>query len=110
YLLQVDDSRYPPPEAQFVGNLSRHLNFCCMLARSGRHEAIAGLMQAIQAKRFLDPPAETPYDWPWVAILCITVHDPWPEVDSFLANLMERQQGLMQLRAKDRTASPVGGE
>jgi hypothetical protein len=103
YLMKVDDSYYPPGEAQFVGNLSRHLNFCCMLARSGRHEALPGLLKAIEAKRFLDPPPETPYEWPWVAVLCVTVHDPWPEVDDFLAELVAREQPLLRTAVDGRT-------
>src|SRR5262249_16645243 len=107
YFLTVDDSRYPQGEAQFVGNLSRHLNLCCMLARSGRHEAIPGLMQAIKAKRFSDAPPETPYDWPWVAVLCIAIHDPWPEVNQFLADLVPREQPLMRTNTAEGQTRPV---
>jgi hypothetical protein len=110
YLMKVDDSYYPPAEAQFVGNLSRHLNFCCMLARSGRHEAIDGLMRAIKARRFLEPPAETPYDWPWVAALCIAVHDPWSGVDEFLAGLVEKEQPLMRAARSPQTGPQPMGE
>lgn len=102
YLMKVDDSMYPPGEAQFIGNLSRHQNLCHMLARQGRHQAIPGLMAAIAADRFLDSPRETPFVWPWVAVLSITVHDPWDEVDEFLASLIERTDGLMKSQAPRR--------
>ncbi|MBX7073910.1 MAG: hypothetical protein K1X71_12245 [Pirellulales bacterium] len=96
YFMAVDDSHYPPAEGQFVGNVSRLQNVCCMLARSGRHDAVPGLLAAIQAKRFFDPPAQAPWDWPWIAALCIAVHDPWPEVDPWLFSLVERDDPLMR--------------
>lgn len=97
YFAQVDDSSYPQGEAQFIGNLSRHQNLCAMLARHGQHQAIPGLLAAIKANRFLAPPRETPIVWPWVAALCITVHDPWDEVDEFLAGLIEKTDPLLIL-------------
>lgn len=95
YMQKVDDSYYSGLEGQMVGNVSRHHNLCCMLARSGRQQAIPGLMEAIKAKRFLDPPPENPYQWHWVAALCIAVHDPWSDVDDWLAGLVERKDPLM---------------
>ncbi len=95
YLMKVDDSAYMQGEAQFIGNLSRHQNLCCMLARNGSHQALPGLLAAIKANRFLSPVPETPYVWPWIAVLSITVHDPWPEADEFLSRLLERTDPLV---------------
>jgi hypothetical protein len=107
YLMKVDDSHYPPGEAQFIGNLSRHQNLCHMLARSGRREAVPGLLEAIKADRFLEASRETPFVWQWVAVLCIAVHDPWDDVDEFLAGLIERTDPLMKLPTPAEQAGPT---
>ena len=96
YFLKVPDSTYDEGvQSQLVGQLSRHHNFCCVLARIGTPTAVPGIVDAIEAGRFLPPRAEAPYHWPWLAALAIANRSPWPECDQWLAGLVGRTDAMV---------------
>jgi hypothetical protein len=97
YFLAVDDRRQEQA-AQTVGgvNVSHHGRICYVLAQMGTREAAPGFLQALRKQRFLPPAADgAPYDWPWIAALAIAQRDPWPEVDGWLASLIDRREPLI---------------
>lgn len=96
YFLKVPDSTYDDGvQSQLVGQLSRHHNLCCLLARIGTPAAVPGIVEAIEAGRFLPPRAEAPYHWPWLAALAIANRAPWPESDEWLAGLITRTDAMV---------------
>ena len=96
YFLKVPDSTYDEGmQNQLVGQLSRHHNLCCLLARIGTPAAVPGIVEAIEAGRFLPPRAEAPYHWPWLAALAIANRAPWPESDQWLAGLIVRTDSMV---------------
>ncbi|MGD9645018.1 MAG: hypothetical protein AB7U73_04850 [Pirellulales bacterium] len=110
YFLKVDDSLYEDGmQNQLVGQLSRHHNLCCLLARRGTATAVPGIVAAIEAGRFLPPRDEAPYHWPWMAALAIANRDPWPERDDWLAGLVSRTDVLVH-RPTGADTSPEGDE
>lgn len=107
YFMKVPDSTYEEGmQSQLVGQLSRHHNFCCMLARFGTPAAVPGIVEAIEAGRFLPPRAEAPYHWPWLAALAIANRAPWPQSDEWLAGLISRTDAMVHRPAQ----SPASAE
>lgn len=96
YFLAVDDQ--PLVDAMLpvpAGRLSLHGTLCLVLARGGTHAAVEGIMRAIEQERFLPPTIEGPCEMPWIALLAIAARDPWPEVDSWLGDLIPRTDPLV---------------
>ena len=77
------------------GRPSRHCVICALLARSGTREAIPGLLKAIDEGRFLPSVADGKCDLPTMAALAIAARDPWPQVDSWLADRVKRSDPLL---------------
>lgn len=114
FFLAVDDQPLAPEEQPFVnhylpgsmrlnsvmqrvgGRSSRHGVVAALLAAEGTKEAIPGLLKAIAADRILAPTAEPPRRLEWIAALAIAERDPWPEVNSWLAGLLERSVPLVE--------------
>jgi hypothetical protein len=82
------------PALQSVVRTSRHGMICMVLAMSGDHEAIPGLVEAIKNKRFLAGAKESAYALPWIAALGIANRDPWDGIDGWLADLIDRTDPL----------------
>jgi hypothetical protein len=97
YFLAIDDEPLTGAEADDEENrTSRHGAICTILAAFGTHDAIPDLTAAIAKNRFL-PPAATPgYRVAWWAALSIAQRDPWPDVDSWLAKLLARNDVLVE--------------
>jgi hypothetical protein len=71
----------------------------------GTRDVAPRLLEALHKQRFLPPQVEAPYDWPWIAPLCIAQRDPWPETDAWLAGLLDRREKLIiGLQADEETA------
>ena len=78
-----------------AGRPSRHCVICALLARSGTREVIPGLLKAIDEGRFLPSVADSKYNFPAMAALAIAARDPWPQVDSWLADRVKRSDPLL---------------
>ena len=101
---RVDSAVYPYPDRattasshfHVAGQASHHATICALLAARGTREAIPGLLNAIQKGRFPPTKPQSPLKFPWVAALAIAVRDPWPEVDTWLAKLVQRPELLVE--------------
>jgi len=97
----VADQPTPPEGDEQTGSQSRpsrHATLCVFLATEGTREAAAGLLEAIEAGRFLPPSPDEPYQLAWLAALAIAKRDPWPEVDGWLSSLLGRTEALVDAR------------
>ena len=97
----VADQPTPPEGDERTGwqsRPSRHATLCVFLATEGTREAAGGLLEAIDAGRFLPPSTEEPYRLAWLAALAIAARDPWPEVDAWLSGLLGRTEALVEGR------------
>jgi hypothetical protein len=110
YLAQIDDDLDFPAELMQVGQgqASRHGNLAIVLAATGTHEAIDGLVSAVRAKRFLPATPEAPLELGWVAALAIAARDTWPGVDEWLAGLLDEQQPLWMGEEAGELAATAG--
>ncbi len=75
---------------------SRHGMLASRLVMLGNRQAIPGLLEALDADRFLPPKADAPYRLGWLAALAIAHRDPWPETDAWLARLLDRKELLVE--------------
>jgi hypothetical protein len=92
YFNRVDDSLVLGGDAPinlFLAGASHHAMLCRILASQGTKDAIPGLLDAIAAKRFLEPTSA------WWAALSIATRDPWDDVVSWLAGLIDRTDLLI---------------
>jgi len=97
YFFAVEDGQLPPSgKRRLGGRPSRFGMLCGELAVRGTHEAVPGLMRAIDRGRFLPPTSMAPYRMHWLAALAITLRDPWPEVDDWLTEIVERDVVLVE--------------
>jgi hypothetical protein len=103
YFHAVDDALLPLPQPLTAwindragGRPSRFGMICAQLAVDGTKEAIPGLLKAIEKDRFLPPSEIAPYRLEWLAALSVAGRDPWPEVDTWLAGLIGRDDLLVE--------------
>ena len=75
---------------------SRHGMLASRLVMLGNRQAIPGLLEALDAGRFLPPRADAPYRLGWLAALAIAHRDPWPETDAWLAGLADHKELLVE--------------
>jgi hypothetical protein len=68
---------------------------CQVMTRMGTHEAVPALEQLARSGRLGEPTFECPYRIAWIAALAIAQRDPWPEVDAWLAKLIDEEKPLM---------------
>jgi hypothetical protein len=74
---------------------SRFGAICGQLALNGTREAAPGLVEAIRQNKFNSPTPLGPYRLEWLAAFSIAHRDPWPDVDSWLAENTEDQRTLL---------------
>jgi len=99
YFLLVDDSGMSQSGVRRLGGRpSRFGMICARLAVDGGKDAMPGLAEAIAKNRFLPPTLLAPYRLEWLAALAIAARDPWPEVDAWLANCIDRRELLMEVK------------
>ncbi len=95
YFQVVEDRHDIPEPGELAEAVTSHHGFlCAILAERGTQAAVPGILRAIEAKRLLEPNESAPYAMGWIALLAIAQRDPWPEVDSWLAESVTRQDLL----------------
>ncbi|HVX14719.1 MAG TPA: hypothetical protein VHC22_26255 [Pirellulales bacterium] len=96
YLVTMGD---PTPRdrqrEESAGRGSPHASLCNLLVEIGTHEAVPGILAAIQAGKLPKPSAQSPADWPWAAVLAILATDPGPDADQILGGLLGRTNPLV---------------
>jgi len=103
YFLQVEDEQFSDSDTGGYSSFrrgSRHGAVCERLAMEGTKEAMPRLIEAIDTGRFLPPTSRAPYHMQWIAALAIANRSPWPEVDDWLASLIERTDNLIEGRGQ----------
>jgi hypothetical protein len=68
---------------------------CSVLCRIGTHEAVPALEKLARSEGFQKPTHENPFHIAWIAALTIAQRDPWPELDAWLASLIDETQPLV---------------
>jgi hypothetical protein len=81
-------------EPRAVGWPSRQGVFCLWLADHGSHNAIPGLIEALDRGQIYKPDKERPLNLPWLAALTIARGDPWAGEDDWLAKQIARDDEL----------------
>jgi len=84
------------PVLRGIGRPSRHGMLCALLAVEGTKEAVPGLLEAIDKRRFLPPGETAPFKLHWLAALAIARRDPWPDTDHWLARLVDHTEPLVE--------------
>jgi hypothetical protein len=89
---------------------SRFGAICAQLAVDGTREAAPGLLEAIREGKFMSPTPLDPYRLQWLAAFSIASRDPWPNVDSWLAENIENQETVIidQSEAAEIGATAAG--
>lgn len=100
YLATVDDRRVviqttvgtTPPDNAVISRdgPSIHGLLCSWLASKGTQDAVPGLLDAIEKNRMLPPTETSPCRFDLFAALAIAQRDPWPNVDRWLADVIDR--------------------
>jgi hypothetical protein len=67
---------------------------CAVLSRVGTREAVAALERLARSGQLGKPSYENRLEVAWVAALAIAQRDPWPEVDEWLARLVDERLPL----------------
>jgi hypothetical protein len=95
YMLKAPDREMPEAQSRYPSAaITLYGRLCEILATDGTREAAPGLRKAIHEGRFLPVEAPTPRGLPWMAVLAIARRDPWPQVESTLAELLDRTELL----------------
>lgn len=94
YLSTINDERYEDGSPTSFGNGSLHGWFAYQMTNVGTPEAGRGLAAAIDKGRFLEPTAVKPYRVEWAAVLDLARMAPWPDVDRWLADHLDRKEAL----------------
>ena len=94
--LVEEEPNAPGPVRNRSGVRSSRLGMiAAQLALDGTKEAVPGLLDAIQRKRFLPPTSMGPYQLPWLAALSIARRDPWQGVDAWLSQTAGNREALV---------------
>jgi len=85
----------PPGSGKPFDYLGQQRAFFQILYARGTHEAVPGLLKAIENKRFAAANAEHPQNLPWITALAIARRETRTEIDSLLASFVERTDRLL---------------
>jgi hypothetical protein len=71
-----------------------HAGICAVVSRIGTREAVPALERLARSGALGKPTFESRLDVAWVAALAIAQRDPWPQVDDWLARLIDERLPL----------------
>jgi hypothetical protein len=89
YFELVPDRKLPTTGADPAGQLTMHTMICSVLCAVGTHEAVPALEKLARSGQLGKPSFENPFDIAWIAALASAARDPWPEIDAWLAGLID---------------------
>jgi hypothetical protein len=95
YFQAVPDERLFTTSSELAGQLTVHGGICFMLSRIGTHEAVPALEQTARSGELGRPTYESPFQMAWIAALAIAQRDSWPEIDAWLARLIDSTELLV---------------
>jgi hypothetical protein len=94
YFQMVPNQRLLSSTTELQHQLTVHAGICYALTRVGTREAVPALEQLARSGRLGKPSFENPYQMAWIAALAIAQRDPWPQVDQWLASLVDQDTPL----------------
>ncbi len=106
YFQKVPDQPMAASSGGLTGQATLHTVIAAVLVMVGTHEAVPALERLARSEATPKPDHDNPFDIAWIAALAIAQRDPWPEVDDWLASLIDEKQPLV-LNAE--TVPELGG-
>jgi hypothetical protein len=76
------------------GETTVHAGVCAVISRIGTSEAVPALERLARSGALGKPNFESRLDVAWIAALAIAQRDPWPELDDWLARLIDERAPL----------------
>ncbi len=95
YFKAVPDHRLLALTSDLAGQLTIDGGICYMLTQMGTHEAVPALEQLARSGQLGKPSFDGPFRIAWIAALAIAQRDPWPQVDQWLATLIDDNTPLV---------------
>ncbi len=95
YFQAVPDKPITPTGGELGGRFTLHSAVCAVLARVGTNAAIPAIEKLARSDQMDEPNHENPFHIAWIAALSIAKRDPWPEVDSWLAGLIDEREPMI---------------
>ncbi len=94
YFSAVPDANLVSTPSGLNGLTSVHGGVCLMMSRFGTREAVPAIEKLARSGALGKPKYPNRVDVAWVALLAIANRDPWPEVDEWLAGLLDEKLPL----------------
>ena len=89
YLDTMPNARLLATAAELNEQSTVHAGICYVMTRMGTREALPAVERVARSGRLGKPRFESPIQMAWIAALSIAQRDPWPEVDQWLAALLD---------------------
>jgi hypothetical protein len=94
YFSAVPDANLASTPNGLGGLNSVHGGICLMMSRIGTQEAVPAIEKIARSGALGKPKYPNRIDVAWVALLAIANRDPWPEIDPWLAGLIDEKLPL----------------
>lgn len=91
YFTAVPDANLVSTPNGLNGLNSVHGGICLMLSRFGTQEAVPAIEKLARSGALGKPKYPNRVDVAWVALLAIANRDPWPDIDPWLAGLIDEK-------------------
>jgi hypothetical protein len=95
YFQAVPDRPLSPTSAEVPGTGTVHSAICVMMSIIGTQEAVPALEKVARANMGQKLTYENPFCFAWISALAIARRDPWPEVDAWLASLIDETEPMI---------------
>ncbi len=106
YFQKVPDQPMAASSGGLTGQATLHTVIAAVLVMVGTHEAVPAMERLARLETTPKPNHDNPFSIAWIAALAIAQRDPWPQVDDWLASLVDEKQPLV-LNAE--TVPELGG-
>ena len=91
YFTAVPDANLVSTPNGLNGLTSVHGGICLLMSRVGTQEAVPAIEKLARSGALGKPKYPNRVDVAWVALLAIANRDPWPEIDPWLAGLIDEK-------------------
>jgi hypothetical protein len=91
YFTAVPDANLASTPNGLNGMTSVHGGICLLMSRIGTQEAVPAIEKLARSGALGKPKYPNRVDVAWVALLAIANRDPWPEIDPWLAGLIDEK-------------------
>ena len=95
YFQAVPDRPLSSASAGVPGAATLHSTICLIMSIIGTQEAVPALEKIARANSGQKLTYENPFCFAWIATLAIARRDPWPDIDTWLASLIDETEPLI---------------